>query len=215
MKRKIALLMVVVLIFNTLSGCSDNKKEETIVNEPDITQIRNICNLATLECYYHNVAKSVKEAGDSFVNLGEKDRTFWIEYTGVAKLGIDMSKVKMEINGTDVVVTLPEAEVLSISIDNKTLDETSYIATEDGFNKNKITAEDQTGAISKAQENMELEVKNNSSLLLRAQNRAKTLIENYINQLGKASGVEYNIKWVYLEEEQTLDSSEVMEETEQ
>lgn len=198
MKRKISLLLVFMLMISTLSGCSE--KEEATVKEPDITQVRNICNLATLECYYHNVARSVKESEDGISHLFEKDRTFWIEYTGVARLGIDLSKVTMGINGTDVNITLPEAEVLDISIVENSLDENSYIVSDDSINKNKITAEDQTEAINKAQENMKNEVKNNSSLLLSAQNRAKTLIENYIKQLGEASGVEYNIHWVYIED---------------
>lgn len=198
MKRKISLLLVFMLMISTLSGCSE--KEEATVKEPDITQVRNICNLATLECYYHNVARSVKESEDGISHLFEKDRTFWIEYTGVARLGIDLSKVTMGINGTDVNIILPEAEVLDISIVENSLDENSYIVSDDSINKNKITAEDQTEAINKAQENMKNEVKNNSSLLLSAQNRAKTLIENYIKQLGEASGVEYNIHWVYIED---------------
>ena len=76
MKKMIIFVVALILCFN-VSGCGEN----TVVKEPDITQIRSICNLSTLECYFHNVAKSKKEAG-SFL---EKDREFWIEYTGTAK----------------------------------------------------------------------------------------------------------------------------------
>ena len=68
-----------------------------------------------------------------------------------------MSKVTMNIKGSDVEVTLPEAKVLSSSIDKKTLDENSYISSENGWNKNSITATDQTKAIDdyqKIQENV-------------------------------------------------------------
>lgn len=34
-------------------------------------------------------------------------------------------------------------------------------------------------------------------MLVRAQDRAKNLIENYINQLGQISETDYQIKWVY------------------
>lgn len=198
-KQRTAVFVAMILMIGTLSGCGSNQ-EEAVVEEPDIMQIRNICNLATLECYYHNVARSVKEREYGITHIGEKDRVFWIEYTGVTKLGIDMSKVTMEIHGTDVKVTLPKAEVLNISVDENSFDENSYLTSNDAFNKNKITADDQTEAISKAQEKMEAEARSNTALLLSAQNRAKTLIENYINQLGEASGVEYKIEWVYLEE---------------
>ena len=38
----------------------------------------------------------------------------------------------------------------------------------------------------------------NTALLTNAQSRAKDLIENYIKQIGKATGVEYTIHWEYV-----------------
>ena len=73
------------------------------------------------------------------------------------------------------------------------------------MNSNKITAEDQTAAIENAQKEMEESVKANSALLLRAQNRAKELIKNYIDCLGEISGVEYEIKWVYANTDETTE----------
>ncbi len=196
MKKNTALFFAAILLITVFSGCA-SKVTDISIKEPDILQVRNICNLATLDCYYHNVAKSVKTAPSGITHLGEKDRTFWIEYTGVARLGIDMSKVEMKIHGTDIELNMPKATVLSITIDKQTLGEDSYIASPDGLNKNKITANDQTQAISTAQKDMEETVRENSSLLLSTQNRAKILIENYIHQLGEAAGIEYNIKWTF------------------
>ena len=85
--------------------------ETAAVLEPDLAQIRSICDLATLECYYHNVAKSTKEKGSGLAHLGEKERKFWIEYTGVVKIGIEMSDVKMDVNGTSVQITIPRAKI--------------------------------------------------------------------------------------------------------
>lgn len=200
----------IVMLTVTLMGCA---KQETVkAPEPKIEQVRSICNLATLQCYYHNVAKSDKKAEKGLTHIGEKDRKFWIEYTGVANIGIDISQVQMKVNGTDIEVTLPEAKLLNISIDKETLNENSYISSADGLNKNKITADDQSKAINQAQQEMENTVKSNKTLLLNAQNRAKTLIENYIQQLGDASNTEYNIKWNYLkEEEEVLDEPDIVE----
>ena len=33
------------------------EEENIVVNKPALSQIRSICELATLECYYHNVEK--------------------------------------------------------------------------------------------------------------------------------------------------------------
>lgn len=191
--KKIIILISSVLIFCVfIAGCSQEVTTQNV--QPDIVQIRSICNLATLECYYHNVAKSTKEAGSWF----QDDREFWIEYTGMAKVGIDMSKVTIEINNDVVTVFLPDAKLLSINILEETLNEDSYVMSEDGLIfKNKITADDQTSAINTAQKQMEDSVKSNSALLANAQGRAQTLIENYINNLGEISGVNYTIKWVY------------------
>lgn len=194
-KAKKLSIILITLLLCTLTGCSNKKAK---IEEPDILQVRNICNLATLDCYYHNVAKSEKKADVGIGHIGEKDRTFWIEYTGIARLGINMSNVEMIINGENIEITMPEAEVLKITIDKTTLSEESFISSHDGWNSNKITADDQTQAINNAQQEMERTVKNNSSLLLTAQNRAKMLIENYINQLGEVAGITYNIQWKYV-----------------
>ena len=69
---------------------------------------------------------------------------------------------------------------------------------DDGIlNKNPITAEDQTDAIAEANEQIRQSFAENETLLTHAQERAKLLIENYIEQLGTLSGVEYQINWIY------------------
>lgn len=202
MIKKILLIGIMLMTVLTMCSCSAEKK---VINKPEITQIRSICNLATLECYYHNVAKSVKTTGEGIAHWGEKERKFWIEYTGVAKVGVDMSKVTMEIDGTNVIISIPDAELMNISVEESTLNEESYISSADGLNSNKITAEDQTAAIENAQKEMEESVKNNSALLLSAQSRAKDLIKNYIECLGEVSGMEYEITWVYENGEETTE----------
>ncbi|MGO3017783.1 MAG: DUF4230 domain-containing protein [Anaerococcus sp.] len=192
MKNKIKIVILSFLFIFSFSGCVEKKVE---AKEPDIGEVRNICNLATLESYYNNVAKSVKPAGEGLAHIGENDRTFWIEYTGVAKLGIDMSAVEMSVNGTNIDISLPAAKVLNISIDKDSLNEDSYIISKDGLNSNKISGKDQTLAIKKAQEDMEKTIMANQPLLLNAQSRAKKLIGNYIEQLGRAQGIEYSIQW--------------------
>ncbi len=190
--KKLTLLICSMVLLISLIGCSNKKIS---VKEPEITQIRSICNLATLECYYHNVAMSTKTAGEGIAHLGEVDREFWIEYTGIAKVGIDMSKVSMTIDGEKIEIKMPDAELIGkVDIKESGL---NYLSSKDGFNKNEITLEDETAAIEDAQRKMEENVRNNKSLLLSAQSRAQELIENYIVQLGNVTGVNYKITWVY------------------
>lgn len=194
MKRLVGLLLAMIML---LSLCACSQQSEQIKQDaPDISQIKNICKLATLESYYHNVAKSIKDAGTGVSHLGEKPRKFWIQYTGVAKIGVDMSLVKMDVDGSDITITIPKASLIDLNIDSATLNEESYISSADGLNPNNITAEDQTTAIDKAQEEMKKSIEDNFDLMTTAQERAKELIEAYIIQLGTEAGVEYNITWV-------------------
>lgn len=210
-KRVLVLSAAGALMIFTLCSCKDNgnieipeaeatfwaASESARVTYPDISQIRTICELATLECYYHNVAKSVKEKGSGLLHIGEVERIFWIEYSGVAKLGIDMSKVKMEMDGERVEITIPKATLLGLS--DYSFTEDSYISSDDGLNKNPITAENQTEAVAAANEHIRQLFEKDDTMLLRAQERAKKLIENYINQLSEISGVEYEVDWIYEE----------------
>ncbi len=196
---------IIILSLTVLTGCSF--KQDEVVNEPQLSQVRSICELAVLECYYHNVAKSVKHKKWRL----QADRDFWIEYSGIAKIGIDMSEVKMSIDTEDptvIYITIPDAKLLGTDIDVKTLDEKrSVIATPDRKIKNKITADDQTEAIKKAQIKMEETVENDSAVLIMAQERAKKLIENYITQLGKSCGRNYSIIWTDTNASQTTGST--------
>ena len=210
MKKRMVWLLVIGSLAAFLCACSGKKKEaDTAIEElekesvmweartPDISQIRSICELATLECYYHNVAKSVKEKGKGLSHIGEKERIFWIEYSGVARFGINVSKVTMEAEGTEILITIPKAELLGLS--DHTFAEGSYISSDDGFNKNPITSENQTEAVAAAEEDIRNMFAKDDAILSKAQDNAKKLIENYIRQLGQLSDVEYEITWNYEE----------------
>ena len=114
------------------------------------------------------------------------------------KLGIDMSQVKMSVENNDITITIPEAKVLSVTVNEDSYNKDSFIAEEDAINGNKITAEDATQAVKAANEVMKQTAQENTALLTNAQSRAKDLIENYIKQIGKATGVEYTIHWEYV-----------------
>lgn len=196
-KRCLLFLLTLSMALTCLTGCG---ALSAMASEPDIAQVRNICELATLECYYHNVAKAQKEAGTSILNWGEKDRTFWIEYSGTVKLGIDMSRVKMKVKGDQVTITMPAAQVLAVTIDPESYTEDSFVANKDGFfNKNEITSEDATKAVKSATEDMEQIATENAALLVNAEDRAQKMIANYIDQLGDLTGKKYTITWEEIE----------------
>ena len=186
MRRIISLLLVIVTVL-CLSSCGKKSNAELKIDD-----IHAICELATIKCYYNNVAQINKEKD----NIFQKERKMWIEYEGEVVIGVDMSKVVIKISGDEVRITLPEAEVQSIRPINSTLTEESYICSTDGLLfKNKITTEEQQDAINKGQEVMKEAVLNDKALFQRAEDRAKELIESYITNLGNAIEKTYTIIW--------------------
>ena len=51
-KAKIIVLIIAMIVCTACSKDSKNDIDEKLL-KPDITQLRSICYLATLECYYH------------------------------------------------------------------------------------------------------------------------------------------------------------------
>lgn len=193
MTKKIIVLLSVLILSIGLSACS--KPEKVVLNaEPRVSQMVAISELAAMECYYHNVAKYYEKDASGML-LWKKDKEFWIEYSGIVKIGIDTSLLSLEVNEDQVIITIPEAEVLDNRIDSSTLTKDAFIVDE---NSAKITADDETKAFAEAQEKMVEAAKNDTALLNSAQQRAKKLLEEYVNNIGEAIGKNYRIEWVYI-----------------
>lgn len=193
-RKKIVCLLVISML--CIGGCGDKnqKKEE----EADFSAISSVCELATLKCYYHNVAKSETEASGLFKWLGKGYKKIWTEYSGIVELGIDVSKVSVEKPTADgvVKVTIPDAEILSVDLDEDSMSEP---LTDTGF-MTKITKEEETEALAEAQNHMEETAKENGNLLNQAKERAKSLIEGYVKNVGEQIGKEYTVEWVEFSE---------------
>ena len=206
LKKPIVIILTLILA-SIVSSCSILNTDQTTMM-PQMSQMKSICQLATMECYYHNVAKfKLKDA--SGILLWKKDKHFWIEYSGTVKIGIDTSLVSIEVNENSVTITIPKAKVLSHDVDDLTKE--SFIVAKDSA---KITAEDETLAFTEAQEHMIVTASGDTALLASAQQRAQTLLEEYIDNIGKAVGKEYLIEWIYLDDDGNLPADTTDESTE-
>ena len=189
--KKIFKMMVVVAIVISLGGCSAKK------TGPEFTKLDSICELATMKCYFHLVAKGSHDKEGILGTLVSKGyKKYWTEYTSTVQLGIDVSKVKIhdpDTSGT-VVVEIPDAQVLG----HPDTDETSFSKTltdvgwlTDITSADKHTAwEASQNALSKTFSEGE-----NSELLNEAKTRAETIIESYIKDVGEQIGETYYVKW--------------------
>ncbi len=195
--KKMICLFAIFTICLTMTGCSSKDNEFKNV-EPQISQMKSICELATMKCYYHNVAKYMEEDA-SGMWFWSKDRKFWIEYAGIVTIGIDISKMKMEVKNDNVTITIPQAQVLGCEVDDATLTEESFVVAK---NSAKIEAEHQTAAFKEAQAKMQESASTDTALLSNAQQRAQKLIEDYVNNIGGCIDKKYKITWEYLEEDE-------------
>lgn len=182
------LLLAVIVSAACLTGCSDDKKEVKF-------EINSICELATLKCYYHNVAKSETEASGlwKLMEKGYGYKKIWTEYSGTVELGIDVNKVSIsEPDGKNVIkIAIPDAEILNIDLDEESIGEP---LTDKGF-LTKITKEEETEALAEAQKDMKETAEANQAMLTQAKERAMNLIEGYIRNVGEQIGEDYTIEW--------------------
>ena len=196
MKRIIAILLMIASLL-ALCACGDASVPPA-TEEPQITQMRTICELATMDCYYHNVAKYYeKDAEKGILGLGKKDKKFWVEYSGEVTIGLDATLVALQVSGDQVTITIPPAKVLGAKVYSDSLTTDSYIIEKDSTD---ITAEDQTRVFENAQADMLTQASNDHLLLFNAQQRAQMLLEDYVTNIGNAIGVTYQINWIYLDE---------------
>lgn len=181
-------MLLVGTVVLCLTGCG--KETQTA----DFSGVTSVCELATLKCYYHNVAKAETEASGIFAKwLKTGYKKIWTEYSGSIEYGIDISQVTVsepDKNGV-VTVTMPDAQVLNVDVDEDSL---GTPLTDTGF-LTSVTTEEKTTTLAGAQEAMEQQAKENTEMLSQAKARAKTLIEEYIKNVGESIGEEYTVEW--------------------
>lgn len=165
------------------------------VRTETFSEIRSICELATLKCYFHNVATYEKKPSSIFsagsFQYGYKK--LWFEYSGIVRIGVDFSQVRIEQPGGDKVrIYIPEAKILSVTCDTDSFTE----PMEETGVWTSITFDDRAEAFAKAQNTMSEAAAENTSLLMQARERTRKIIAEYIRNIGKQNHVDYKIEWI-------------------
>ncbi len=188
--KKIGYILAGILLISAV-GCG--KKEELPQEELKESQLQSVCELATLETYYHN---TVRMDDKKQVLWWDTKTQLWIEYSGIVKVGVDFSEVSMKVEGDVIQITIPEAKVLDYKVDEASLTEDSYLVGKSGLFAPEISAEKQSDAFAAAEEKMKETAENDKSLLLQARQRAETLLEEYVRDIGELQGKEYQVEFV-------------------
>ena len=198
------LFLAAVIAILLVPGKQDDMKARPWTETSSISEI---CELATLRSYYHNVVVHEEIPGgaakvisdiltwpfNQILKTGYKQ--LWLEYSGIIEAGIDMKADRIRIKSPDengvVEIYLPEARVLNVDADESSfsapLDETGLFTS--------ITARERAEAYAAAQDAMRKEAENDQQLMRRATTNARLLIEQYIVNLGKELGANYTVRW--------------------
>lgn len=106
-KTMIGAMCALTLVLGSfaLVGCSSQEQKSA-----DFSGVQSVAELATLKCYYHNVAKAEQDGG--LFDIGYKK--VWVEYDGIVEVGVDVSQVTISEPDAEgkVRVHIPDAKIL-------------------------------------------------------------------------------------------------------
>lgn len=205
MKKSSLITIVLVLVFSVggffyiSQYFQELEAKHLSENQPTATDMKNICELAVIKCYYNNVIRYYEEDATGAL-WWKKDMNFWVEYDCYVEVGMDTNGVNVSVEGTNVKITLPQAKILSTSLESGAVTTDSFIVADKSADP---TSEVVDIAYQKAQEDMLQSAQKDSALLSMAEERVKLLLSNYVNGIGDALSVTYTIEWEYLETEST------------
>ena len=180
-----SLLVAAILVISAMSLFKP-QKEEARIN----WNIRDICELTTLKCRYHNVAIGEKDGG--FLGIGYKE--LWVEYDAEIRVGIDVNEVIIEQPTSDGVVRIyvPEATILSDAVDTASM---KTLVRDDGLFTN-LTLEDEKKIVLEAHANMKENALTEKYIFKQARDNAKKLLQQHVLNIGEQTGKTYTVEWI-------------------
>lgn len=209
--RQLLILVLVVDIILCGAFVLTNvlNKSQRVERKVSESNIQRICELATLECYYHNVSNWSQDAYGVLAFTGYGEKKVWIEYDGMVRVGINAGGIKISDPDKDdvITVTIPEATILDKDLDESTISEIASDRTVLFFT-DQVNTEDRRKALAAAQADMEESASKNEMILGEAKERAKKIIERNIVAAGEANGKHYKVKFVSVSETPTTAPSE-------
>ena len=169
------------------------KRLPKIFSSSNYSIIEKICNLATVEAYYHNVANRDVPAqgiGKVLGNIGYKK--YWLEFDTILKFGVNAKKVKITSPNrkNEVHIYVPPAEILAEPTWIR--DKIGEPVTDTGF-LTSISNDDETIAVADAIKKLKTDASKDDSHLELARDRAKLFFKNFIINTGREIGVEYTV----------------------
>ena len=185
MKKKIIAVVAVLAVLGAIAGAffggikyleyKKEKEKPTVDTIALSEELAEISELATMEYNYTNTVSYDDHIDFYGYRIPFTTTFFIISYDGTIKAGVDLSKAQINLEGENITVTLPPAEILSHEIDYdsiQALDETYSIFT-------NITITDYASFTADQNEKME-EKALKSGLLEKARENAILVVRSFI-----------------------------------
>lgn len=190
MQRMLIVFGIILAIFLIIfsMGASWGKGRGTKLTKDNITtQLASISDISKTNYHYTNITKF--DAVDDFYGFDASDYSnLTISYDGVITAYIDASKIKVEVSGSKVNITLPEASIESNEITENSV--AVYNSNNGSFEN--ITLTDFAGFQTTQQPVAQTKATTNG-LLFDTSERAKAAIKPLIESLAGARKDKYTI----------------------
>lgn len=179
----------------TVSLTSNDENNNTIEKKYTVTSefleknLKNIGRLSAVEISYNGVITA--ESG-KYAVLTQKGYSMY--YIGTVTAGIDTEKITIDINESEVVVTVPKAEVQSLKVDTDSI----VFADVKKALFNWTTLEDGIDGIKIAEKELKLQA-HEDDILAKADERAEDIIRSLLEDIVKEAEGERQLKIVHAE----------------
>lgn len=198
----VLILMVVVFLVGRSYGKKSSGEQGIIKSSDKITesllfqQMEQVGELGTAKYYYTNMGKYENAKEINGLTIPFTNKSFIISYDGVIKAGINLKNTQIQMNKNKIVVTLPDAEILSHEIDKDSV----VVYDEKNSIFNGLSISDVTKFEQSQNEIMEERAKKNG-ILKEAVENAKSTIKNLFQVFLLEKGEDsYTIEFKEIEE---------------
>lgn len=171
----VSLVLAILLIVSKVGAAKVNQYDSTTV----LSKITNIQELGTVKYNYSGVVGYKDAVKIMNLNVPLTEKYFLLKYNGYLKAGVDFSRIKVNIDGENVHVSMPRAKIFDVVIDEKSV--RVYNESENAFNPIKIS--DYNQAMVKEKNTMRQDAVN-QGILKDANRQAELVIKSLLEEMG-------------------------------
>ena len=169
------IILAILLIINKMNEAGKKRYDTSTV----LSKIVHIQELATVKYNYAGVIGYKDNFKILNISVPLTDKYFLLKYNGYLKAGVDFSRIKVNINGENVHVSMPRAQIFDIVIDENSIK--VYNESDNAFNPIKI--QDYNKALMNEKETMSQDAIK-QGLLNDANRQAELAIKSLLEEMG-------------------------------